>query len=165
MTQTIKVSKVADWLEKQVLDSSITDGTIWNKLKLSRSSFYRLKPKALELLGTRAGKAQKLLDDTKSHEIIEAAKNGLKSKTERVLYLQKQIEDIQHDLDLNQGKAIYLVVNGVVQKVQPDLCSTDKAFMRKTIKDIQSEISKIEGDYAPKKIEDVSKPTVLVPGE
>ena len=136
-TNAQKISKVADWLEQQVLDSSITDETIWNKLKLSKSSFYRLKPKALLELNKRSQKRQKHFDAVTATETIKAARNGLKSKLERVLLLQDQIDELLLDLE-NSGNKVSI---------------TDKAYLRKTIKDIQAEISKIEGDYAPNKKE------------
>lgn len=164
VSQSAKIEKVADWLEKQVLDNSITDGTIWDNLGLSRTNFYRLKPKAMLLVDSRQSQRQKELENIKLQELTDAAKNGLKSKTERILNLQRQIDDIQSDLDRNQTFE-YLVVQGTVQKVSRELMPTEKANLRRSIKYIQSEISKIEGDYAPKKIMDVTEDEVIIPGE
>lgn len=127
-----KVILVADWLERQVSDSSITDETIWNELKLSKSSFYRLKPKAIPELNRRAGIRQEAMEQANVQEATERAKKGLKSKTDRLLLLQEQIEEILEDLVITES-------------------TTDKAYLRKVIKDLQSEISKIEGDYAAEK--------------
>lgn len=71
--------------------------------------------------------------DTLVQETIEAVKTGLKTKQERLLILQGQVDAILEDLS------------------DPRLKPTDKAYLRKTLKDIQAEISKIEGDYAPVK--------------
>ena len=134
-----KIQLLADWLERQALDSSITDGTIWNKLKLSKSSFYRLKPKAVAVVNARSREQQKAVEQTKTLEAVEQAKKGLKTRMDRVLLLQEQVEAIQKDLlddELLKRK-----------KLSP----MDKAYLRKTIKDIQAEISKIEGDYAAEK--------------
>lgn len=164
VSQNAKIELVADWLEKQIQDSSITDGTIWQQLALSKRSFYRLKPKAALLVDSRQSIRQKELENIKLHELKQGLKQGLKSKTERILNLQRQIDDIQSDLDRNQTFE-YLVVQGTVQKVSRELMPTEKANLRRSIKYIQSEISKIEGDYAPKKIMDVTEDEVIIPGE
>lgn len=152
----LKITQIADELEKQVLDSSIRDETIWNLLKLSKTTYYRLKPKALHLMNQRALLRQTALNDTITYETKEAAKTGLKSKTDRVLLLQKQVEDIQADLTDNKTVG-YVIIGGVVQKVTKELAAREKAYMRKCMKEIQSEISRIEGDYAPNRHEHTGK--------
>lgn len=139
MANEKKIQLLADWLERQALDSSITDGTIWNKLKLSKSSFYRLKPKAVAVVNARLQERQKVIEQVKSQEAVEQAKNDLKTRMDRLLILQKQVDAIQKDLDDDE--------NLKRKKLSP----MDKAYLRKTMKDIQAEISKIEGDYAPEK--------------
>lgn len=157
-----RIEALADQLERQTLDASITDGTIWNLLTLSKSSFYRLKPKALALVQQRAQERQKAIDLTKTQETIDAAKKGLKSKNERVMLLQEQIEGILDDL--RSGILVdYMVIGGSLQKVNKIMPADTKAYLRKTIKDIQAEISKIEGDYAPAKTEDVTDYQVIRP--
>jgi translation elongation factor EF-Ts len=162
MDQSAKLDKIADWLEKQILDSSITDGTIRDKLRLSKSTFYRLKPKAVELVNSRANTRQKAIEDTKTLQAIEAAINGVKTRNERVLNLQRQVDDMQSDLDKNQTVE-YVVISGRVQKLVKELSATEKAYIRRSIKSVQAEISKIEGDYAPKKVEDVTNYQVIRP--
>lgn len=145
-----RITILADWLDKQKLDGTITDGTIWDKMGLSRTVFYRLKPKALVLQQERAEIRQKEVERVNVSAAREAAKNGLKSKTERVMLLQKQIDGIEEDLQA--GILVdYVVIGGKVQKVNKEMNAETKAYLRKTIKDIQAEISKIEGDYAPEK--------------
>jgi hypothetical protein len=151
-----RLEKLADLLEKQVLDASLTDGRMWQELAVSERTFYRLKPKALQIIQT--------IEHTKTHEIKQAVKQGLKSKNERVLLLQKQVDDIQSELDADTTFE-YIVVQGRIQKVVRPLTPTEKAHLRRSIKYIQSEISKIEGDYAPKKVLNIEPDTVLVPGE
>ena len=64
MSNEQKIIKIADWLEKQILDSTISDGTIRNNLKLSRTSFYRLKPKAVIEVNQRSQERQTHLGNT-----------------------------------------------------------------------------------------------------
>jgi ATP-dependent Lon protease len=75
--------------------------------------------------------AETAATDTLVQETIEAVKTGLKTKQERLLILQGQVDAILEDLK--------------DERLKP----TDRAYLRKTLKDIQAEISKIEGDYAP----------------
>jgi hypothetical protein len=131
-----KVEKIADWLEKQVLDSSITDGTIWNKMKLSKTTFYRLKPKAVIVRDARLKARQKTVESIRVQEAATEAKNGLKSKSERLMILQNQVDELLLDIETANKKGSKVSI-------------TDKAYLRKTVRDIQAEISKIEGDYAP----------------
>jgi uncharacterized protein YdaU (DUF1376 family) len=134
MAQEGKIELLSDWLEKQVADSGISDGRIWQEMAMSERTFYRLKPKATELLNKRLKERQKLIEDTKVQETIEAVKIGLKSKTERLMILQTQVDKSLEDLE--NAKKVF-----------------DKVALRKVIRELQSEISKIEGDYAPEKKE------------
>lgn len=78
----------------------------------------------------------------------EAVKMGLKTKIGRVLILQKQIEEIQKELNAGECEDIK-VIKGEPKKFKRPLLPLEKSAMRRNIKDLQAEISKIEGDYAP----------------
>ncbi len=106
----------------------------------------KAKPKATELRKL----AEKTASDTLVAQTKKAVEQGLKSKTERLLYLQRQIEDSQADIDKGI-KTDYVVISGKVKKISKDLTPLDKATIRRVIRELQSEISKIEGDYAPVK--------------
>jgi sulfate adenylyltransferase subunit 1 (EFTu-like GTPase family) len=68
-------------------------------------------------------------------EEVKAAKNGLKSKHERLMILQDQVDATLVDL-------------------QDELLEyRDKVALRKVLRELQAEVSKIEGDYAPAKTE------------
>ena len=80
----------------------------------------------------------------------ETLKSGLKSKIEKQKHLQKQIDDIE--ADINAGIMVdYVVVGGKLQVVNKIMDAETKAFLRKTIKDIYAELNKMEGDYAAQK--------------
>lgn len=146
-----RIEILANWLERQAVDSSITDGRIWQEMAVSERTFYRLKPKAAALQQQWAEKRQKEVEQLNVRAAVDAAKMGLKTKQERLLNLQKQVDDIQADLDA--GILVdYVTIQGKVQKVNKEMNAETKAYLRKTMKDIQSEISKIEGDYAPTKV-------------
>ncbi len=65
----------------------------------------------------------------------KAVKNRIKSKPERVLILQKEVGACLKDLYAG------------------DLSIIEKVRLRLAIKELLSEISKIEGDYSPNKLE------------
>lgn len=78
---------------------------------------------------------------------IEAVRIQIKSKIERLDIYQKEIDNCLSDLD--NGYTTELTPKGAL--VKRPLTISERAMLRKTIKDLQSEISKIEGDYAPTK--------------
>lgn len=85
-------------------------------------------------------KANKAAEQEYISETVKAVKNGLKTKSERLMILQNQVDACLSELDeLNE-----IEKTGVIY---------EKVALRQTIKQLQAEISKIEGDYAPKKQE------------
>lgn len=86
----------------------------------------------------------------------EAARIGLKSKIEKQAHLQKQIDDIQSDLDANI-MVDYYYEEGVPVKIEKEMNVETKAYLRKTIKELYAELNKMEGDYAPAKIAQTDK--------
>ncbi len=84
-----RILGLSDKLLEQISDKSITDGTIWESMGLSRSAFYRLKPKALEIVQERLKERSKIIAEVTNSEVIEAAKNGLKSDLEIEAHLCK----------------------------------------------------------------------------
>jgi len=77
----------------------------------------------------------------------EAVRIQIKSKLQRLEIYQKEIENSLREL--TTGMTIELRPNG--ELVQRPLTISERSMLRKIIKDLQSEISKIEGDYAPNK--------------
>lgn len=82
----------------------------------------------------------------------EAVKIGLKSKFERLLILQKEVDNCT--LDLDNGFTEELKSTG--ELLTRPITIQEKTALRNTIKNLQSEISKIEGDYAPTKAENTN---------
>lgn len=77
----------------------------------------------------------------------EAVKQGLKTKIDRLFILQNQVEDILERL--KNGKHTQEVYrDGKVSKYERFLTPKEVAGYNKTLKELQSEISKMEGDYA-----------------
>jgi len=72
---------------------------------------------------------------------IKALESGLKSKSDRLAILQNQVDEIIIDLK-----------DGQIEKgdgSSRDLNPVERAKIRQVLKEVQSEISKIDGDYAP----------------
>lgn len=97
------------------------------------------------------------LNQMKSEEIIkteiETIKQGLKTKTERLLILQFQIDDIIEKL-ANGKFDDFKFMKGEKQNFERSLFPNEIVQYKRVLKELQSEISKIEGDYAPIKSED-----------
>jgi hypothetical protein len=104
----------------------------------------------------KANEAYKLKRDTINKSIIEetiktekeAVKIIINSKLERLEIYQKQILDCVKEL--NHGFTEEFK-NG--ELFSRPLNINEKSAIRRSIKDLQSEISKIEGDYATSKLE------------
>lgn len=79
---------------------------------------------------------------------IEGVEKHIRSKHERILILQNQIELSLQELQTNIGEGYYLQKKKVVEYKRP-LSPFERSTIRKTIRELQAEISKIEGDYAP----------------
>lgn len=151
-----KIELLADWLERQVGDSSITDGSIWQALSMSGRTFYRLKSKAVALMDSRLTNRRKEVEQSKLQEEITAAVTVIKTKNERILILQNHVDAIQKEITENKTTD-YMILSGKMVKVVKDITVTQRAYLRRTAKELQGEISKIQGDYAPNELRQVDK--------
>lgn len=88
------------------------------------------------------------IDSTESAK--ELLKQGLKSKSERLLLLQKQVDDLEMELH-NNVMHFHSFSDGEIITGTRAMNSLERAKVSDVIKSIQSEISKIEGDYAAAK--------------
>lgn len=95
----------------------------------------------------------KAKDEASINEEVQSLKNGLKSKTERLMILQKQIDDSISELEDGYTTEMKYDpdVKGWENVVRP-MTVLEKKHLRGVIKDMQAEISKIQGDYAPTKL-------------
>lgn len=107
-------------------------------------SFERYWKEANTLHSTRIQEVQSELKEERVEIEKERLKADLKTKNERVMILQSQIDDIIKELE----DGFCYDVNGRGKPYKRHLLPSEKTGMRKSIKDLQSEISKIEGDYA-----------------
>lgn len=86
----------------------------------------------------------------------EAARIGLKSKLEKQMMIQKQIEGMEAELTMGYWMDI-VIVRRKEREVKKVLNPLEKTSLRKAIKDLYAELNKMEGDYAPTKIASTDK--------
>jgi hypothetical protein len=122
------------------------------KFHLSKRQVDNYIKSAKIIAGNLSEKANKAASDTFIEETIEAVKNGLKTKIERQMILQGEVDKILQELEANVSTD-YVVLSGKLQKVKKEIPVTDRAYLRRVLKDLQAEISKMEADYAPDKLE------------
>lgn len=150
MTEQSKIQIIADQLEKQQTDPRITDRTIMDVVGLRRSAYYTWKPKALAVVAKRLQERQAAIQQEKLKTAITQAQNGLKSREERLEILQIQVDALIKQI--TEAKDVqYVTISGQVQKVNTDMDARTAAYLRRTLRELQAEISKIEGDYSPEK--------------
>lgn len=110
--------------------------------------------KATARLSEYQNKANKAKEIASISEEVNAIKSGLKSKIERAMFLQNEIEVMEKQLrgdvhfTFKIGNKINKSHTGDVFMLPID----EQNKIRQVIKEYQIEISKMEGDYAPTKI-------------
>jgi RNA polymerase-interacting CarD/CdnL/TRCF family regulator len=118
-----------------------TERTFWTKWKLAQSEYQIL-----------IEKRNKQIDNITTQQTINDVSNGLKTKSERLMNLQRQADDIQRMLDHNITPDIVKSPKQLeYMEIERKLTYVERATLMKSLRDLQSEISKIEGDYAPTK--------------
>jgi len=121
---------------KSLFNKGITQKT--NAYNEIRIKFKMSKQRFLQAFDSVHQEWAHLKDQAQNEAIFEgekqATKSGIKSKVERILILQNEVDKCLLDLYPIRGK-------------KPTIF--EKVALRKTMKDLQSEISKIEDDYAP----------------
>jgi hypothetical protein len=96
--------------------------------------------------------AQKEADNVIIQSTKNNALNSVKTKTQRLEVYQKQIDNTITEIE-NGTTEDTIFVSGAPKKIIRKHTVNEVAILRRTLRDLQSEISKIEGDYAPTKME------------
>jgi hypothetical protein len=129
------------------------------KWGISRTSVDRYITDAKKEAQARQNLAVKTDTDTFIEERKEAVKQGLKTKFDRLMFYQKEIENMEAQL---RGEVEFTFMQGAAIKKS----HTNGVFMlpvqiqnelRKTIKEYTIEISKIESDYATERVDITTK--------
>lgn len=111
---------------------------------------------AQEELQTYQNKVQTEKERVSIAAEVEAVKQGLKTKIERLLNYQNLVDDCLKDLAEGMTNDI-MFKNGEPKQYRRKMTVTEHNQTRKTLKELQAEISKIEGDYAPVKQDHTTK--------
>lgn len=132
------------------------NGSKSNFYEQARTKFKLEKQRTLRMFDIVHADWSKLKEKTENEALVEsvreAQKTCLKSKLEKQIHLQKQIDAIQNDIDRGILEE-YVTVSGKLQVVYKIMNAESKAYLRKIMKELYAELNKMEGDYAPAKIE------------
>ena len=145
-----------DFILKEInignVDAEKVCAVFCSKFHKSERTFYNFWKKAKQ----QHSQQRETINNARLEQSIEtekeAVKIGLKSKFERLLILQKEVDNCT--LDLENGFTEELKSTG--ELLTRPITIQEKTALRNTIKNLQSEISKIEGDYAPTKAENTN---------
>jgi hypothetical protein len=122
------------------------------KFRLTRRSFDKYWKLANDSHVNFIQERETKLNEATITESVQVHSNGLKTKSERLMNLQKQADDIQRMLDHNITPDIVKSPKQLeYMEIERKLTYVERATLMKSLRDLQSEISKIEGDYAPTK--------------
>lgn len=147
-----------DWiLDLLKSEPNMSYGEVFTKYlqvftKLSRQTFSKDWKKAKEQLNDYQKKAQKEKERVSLEVEAEAVKSGLKTKIDRLLNYQKLVDDCLKDLAEGMTNDVAFK-DGEPKQYRRKMTIAEYNQTRKTLKDLQTEISKIEGDYATGKID------------
>jgi hypothetical protein len=111
------------------------------------SKYWKIAQKEFDLF-TKASQKEK--DEQYNEKHNEAFKSGLKLKIDRLMILQNEVNEVLLRMARNSEVDI-LNIDGRLQKIPRPLTVNEMMLCKRTLRDLQSEISKIEGDYAPTK--------------
>ena len=141
-----------DLLKNGEVDAKNVISVFCKKFQKTERTFWTHWKEAQETHSKLIKTIENKKDDIYTQTNVKAFEEGLKSKIERQLHLQKQIDDIQADIDRGIVED-YIVVGGKLQIVNKIMNAETKAMLRRTITNITAELNKMDGSYAPAKTE------------
>jgi hypothetical protein len=121
----------------------------FTKFNLSKPTFAKYWKMANETHNNFILQRETKLNDVTIKENIETLSNGLKTKSQRLINLQNQVDEINGMLlsgitpdTIIDAKTLTSV------DIERRITYIERAQLMKALRDLQGEISKIEGDYA-----------------
>ncbi|MBE2274268.1 MAG: hypothetical protein IAE62_08385 [Flavobacteriales bacterium] len=114
---------------------------------LKERTFTKYWAIAQERFADYKSKLDDVIESSAIQTEAEAAKNLIRSKTDRLLIYQNQIDEVLKELKRKGIYFVEVVDNKRKRRFRP-YTVTELTNLRNTLKNLQSEISKIEGDYA-----------------
>lgn len=148
-------------IKKKLTDNelAIEMRKLWDKGERAKTNFYELLRTTHKISKTRCLKAYDIMEQIATKEVLSAQSEaniqaslnssvmGIKTKNDRLLILQTEVDNCLNELS-EDTEYDHIVISGKVQKVSRQMTVIERTKLRQTAKDLQSEISKIEGDYA-----------------
>ena len=120
-------------------------GVMSSKWELPETTFYNHLKEAKETYQKELLSQQKAIEEVREQEVKKVAQKGLKSKFERDLELQNDIEYYQ---DVLSGKIKTTFILGQKVSATESLPIQIVLLIQKTINDLRIELSKRLGEYA-----------------
>ena len=162
---------ILDSLKKDDLSFSDCFSQYLAKFSKSEVTFSKDWKKVNETYTNYRIKADKAKEDAMIKDELKDLKNSIKTRTQRLKFYQDEIEIMLKQLR-GEIEAYFIVGNkpakNPTQKGEKILPLNEQNNLRKVIREYQTEISKMEGDYAPTKTEgtldvnDVTPPKTIV---
>ncbi len=121
-----------------------------SKFELTEQTFVRYWNTANELYKEAQNSLNEVLNKEIQASALEGLKIGLKTKQQRTLEKQKDIKLLRDSVESGLTDDYY-IADGQYITYQRPLTMVEKATILKRASEIESEISKIEADYAPLK--------------
>jgi len=132
------------------------------KFAVSRVTFDKDWKKSRDLIGKYQAKVNAAKTKASIALEVKAVKEGLRSKMDRLLLLQELVDECLLNLTTGNCNDFY-IFEGKQKEFTRKMTQREINDTRKTLQTLQSEISKIEGDYASIKNENIT--TILTPEE
>ena len=129
-------------------------GVMSSKWELPETTFYTHLKEAKETYQKELLSQQKAIEEVREQEVKKVAQKGLKSKFERDLELQNDIEYYQ---DVLSGKIKTTFILGQKVSATESLPIQIVLLIQKTINDLRIELSKRLGEYATTQVELTNK--------
>jgi hypothetical protein len=124
----------------------------YTKFNLSKPTFAKYWKKANELHNNFIQKRETKLNEATIQGEVLTLSNGLKSKSERLINLQNQVNEINGMLESGISPDTIIDTKTLTAvDIERKITYIERSQLMKALRDLQSEISKIEGDYAPTK--------------
>ena len=153
ISKTESIKQILNLLRKGYATTEITR-EITSKYKLHEATAYAHLKIAKETYQKELLSQQKAIEEVREQEVKKVAQKGLKSKFERDLELQNDIEYYQ---DVLSGKIKTTFILGQKVSATESLPIQIVLLIQKTINDLRIELSKRLGEYATTQVELTNK--------
>ena len=153
ISKTESIKQILNLLRKGYATEEILE-EISSNWVLPETTFYNHLKEAKAMYQSELQRQQKAIEEVREQEVKKVAQKGLKSKLERDLELQSDIEYYQ---DVLSGKIKTTFILGQKVSATESLPIQIVLLIQKTINDLRIELSKRLGEYATTQVELTNK--------